>query len=132
MSPLDLLASIRRAGLKDDAARVLLAIGQDLRRFGDIQAATGLSEWEMRRTVNHLKALGAIRLDEPEIPKPAGLAHRATHGLGPGKIVVYSLTAHGIALVRSIFENRGPVGRSTLPPGVPLSLTIKAHFSFLG
>ena len=137
MSPLDLLASIRRAGLQDDAARVLLAIGQGLRRFGDIQTATGLSDWEMRRTVKHLKDRGALTLDSPATAREArdeaaARPHRATHALGPGKIVVYSLTAHGIALVRGIFEDRGPAGRSTLPPGVPLTLTIRAHFSFLG
>jgi len=132
MSPLTLLASIRRAGIPDDAARVLLAVASGLRRYGDIQQSTALSDWQMRRTIQQLKESGAVQLHRPAEPDSAPRPHRSTHALGPGKIAVYTLTADGIALVRAIFEDNGPAGRSSLPRGVPLTLSIKSDFFFLG
>jgi hypothetical protein len=124
MAPLELLLSIRRAGLPDDAARVLFAVASGVCRYGAIQTATGLGEFQTRRMLANLRERGAIRVH---------LAPSAGHGHGAGKLSIYSITADGIGLVRSIFEQHAPATHRR-PPGAPLPLRLNAAdgFSFLG
>jgi hypothetical protein len=124
MAPLDLLLSIRRAGLPDDAARVLFAVASGVCRYGAIQTSTGLTEFQTRRMLANLRERGAIRVV---------LAPSAGHGHGAGKLSIYSITAEGIALVRSIFEQHPPGHAARRPPGAPLPLRLNAAdgFSFL-
>jgi hypothetical protein len=124
MAPLDLLLSIRRVGLPDDAARVLFAVASGVCRYGAIQNATDLGERQVWRMLAVLRARGAIRVH---------LAPSAGIGNGSGKLSIYSITAEGIALVRSIFEQHPPGHAARRPPGAPLPLRLNAAdgFSFL-
>lgn len=124
MAPLELLLSIRRAGLPDDAARVLFAVASGVCRYGAIQTATGLTEFQTRRMLTLLRERGAIRVH---------LALGGGPGSGSGKLSIYSITAEGIALVRSIFEQR-PRGTFRRPAGAPVVLRLNSGdgFSFLG
>jgi hypothetical protein len=99
MTPLELLLSIRREGLADDAARILFAVEKGVSRYGEIRQSTGLEDFQTRRMIRDLKAKGWLAWQG---------AQSAGHGGGSGRVSHYSLTEEGVALLRRIRGKDGP------------------------
>jgi DNA-binding MarR family transcriptional regulator len=116
MTPLGLLSAIRKAHLHDDEARVLLAIGNGLRRYSDIRDNIGMKDAQLRKMARALVARGLIEVEH----SPLGV-------VGRGKCSVYTLTGDGIGKLREILsEGTEGFAKRPLPVGVAIALMVKA------
>ena len=116
MTPLGLLSAIRKAQLHDDEARVLLAIGNGLRRYSDIRDNIGMKDAQLRKMARGLVARGLIEVEHAEL----GV-------VGRGKCSVYTLTGDGIGKLREILsESPDGFAKRPVPVGVAIALMVKA------
>lgn len=116
MTALQLLHSIRRAGLHDDEARVLLSVAAGARRYADIAAAAGLKETQLRKMLAGLTGRGMLEISRHE----DGAA-------GRGRCSVYSLSGAGVGTVHKVLTpDPLPEAKRPLPCGVPLGFDVRA------
>lgn len=117
MTALGLLSAIRKGGLHDDEARILLCVANGFRRFTDLIEQTGIKETTLRKMIKSLKAQG--RLESEDAPQGV---------VGRGKCTVYSLTGGGIAKVMEIINAvPEPLPSRPIPAGFTLTVAVRGN-----